>query len=565
MSGVDGSRIGWKMAEIRTAIGLMSGTSMDGIDVALLRTDGEAVVERGGFLSVTYEPAFRDRLKQALDEAKVVKQRDERPGDLSRTERDLTLRHAEAVNLFLRREGLRPEDIDVIGFHGQTVLHRPDDALTVQLGDGPLLANETGIDVVHDMRANDMVHGGQGAPLVPVYHLALAHQIPGERWPVCFVNIGGISNLTFLDRDGTIIGFDSGPGNTLIDQWVEAHAGIPYDDGGRIASEGEVIMPLAQRYLDNSFFTSQTRRSLDRNDFSPPDGHEAELSDGARTLAYVSAAAILKSAGHLPAFPKTFVICGGGRLNRAIMADLTALADKRGASVLTAEEAGFDGDAMEAEAWAYLAVRSRSGLPLTYPGTTGVRQPVSGGVRARPVLLETERLILTPWEPGDEASLAALHSTLDASLYVGEGVPWSLDYAKTRIDGWRSAFAARGLATLKVLAKDDGAFIGRAGINWYEDDGAHQVVYSIVRQAWGRGYATEIAASLRDWFFARNIADRLEGMAHIDNKASIRVLTKIGMMPTLLKRVRGEPCQFFEIERESWERAKASPSRNPTS
>lgn len=383
MSGNTGVRIGWHMAEMKTAIGLMSGTSMDGIDVALVRTDGEAIVERGGFLSVPYEPAFRDRLKQALEDAKAIRHRDERPDDLSRMERELTLRHAEAVALFLQQEKLKREDVDLIGFHGQTVLHRPDEALTVQLGDGPLLAAETGIDVVYDMRANDMVHGGQGAPLVPVYHQALAHQIPAEDWPVCFVNIGGISNLTFLDRDGTITGFDSGPGNTLIDQWVEAHAGIPYDDGGRIASEGSVIVALAERYLDNPFFTGKTRRSLDRNDFRPPEGYEAELSDGARTLAYVSAAAILKSAGHLPTPPKTYVICGGGRLNRTIMADLVRLAGEQGARVMTAEQAGFDGDAMEAEAWAYLAVRSARGLALTFPGTTGVREPVSGGVLAR--------------------------------------------------------------------------------------------------------------------------------------------------------------------------------------
>ncbi len=376
-----GVRIGWHMADIKTAIGLMSGTSMDGIDVALVRTDGEAIVERGAFLSVPYEPAFRDRLKQALEDAKMIRHRDERPGDLSRMERDLTLRHADAVRLFLELQNLKPGDIDLIGFHGQTVLHRPDEALTVQLGDGALLARETGIDVVYDMRANDMVHGGQGAPLVPVYHQALAHQISAEDWPVCFVNIGGISNLTFLDRDGTIIGYDSGPGNTLIDQWVEAHAGIPYDDGGRIASEGSVVMALAERYLDNPFFTAETRRSLDRNDFRPPEGHEAELSDGARTLAYVSAAAILKSAGHLPSLPKTYVICGGGRLNRTIMADLARLASEQRARVVTAEQAGFDGDAMEAEAWAYLAVRSARGLPLTFPGTTGVWTPVSGGIR----------------------------------------------------------------------------------------------------------------------------------------------------------------------------------------
>jgi anhydro-N-acetylmuramic acid kinase len=359
------------MTELKTAIGLMSGTSMDGIDVALVRTDGEAVVERGAFLSMPYEPAFRDRLKQALEDAKGIRQRDERPGSLSRLERELTRRHAEAVRLFLEREKLTSLDIDLIGFHGQTVLHRPDEGLTVQLGDGPLLAKETGIPVVYDMRANDMVHGGQGAPLVPVYHQALAHALPPERWPVCFVNIGGISNLTFLDRDGTIIGFDSGPGNTLIDQWVEAHAGIPYDDGGRIASEGRVITALAERYLDNPFFTAETRRSLDRNDFRPPEGHEAELSDGARTLAYVSAAAIITSAGHLPNPPK-------------IMGDLARLAGEQGAGVLTAETAGFDGDAMEAEAWAYLAVRSARGLPLTFPGTTGVREPATGGVLALP-------------------------------------------------------------------------------------------------------------------------------------------------------------------------------------
>jgi anhydro-N-acetylmuramic acid kinase len=252
-------------------------------------------------------------------------------------------------------------------------------------------------------------------------------------------------------------------------------------------------------------------------------------------------------------------------LNRTIMADLARLAGEQGAEVLSAEAAGFDGDAMEAEAWAYLAVRSSKGLPLTFPGTTGVKSPVSGGALARPVLLETERLILTPWQRGDEASLAALHSTEETSLYVGEGVPWSLDYAKRRIDGWRSSFATRGLATLKVLTKNDGVFIGRAGINWYEEDGAHQVVYSIARHAWGQGYATEIAASLRDWFFAQDIADRLEGMAHVDNTASIRVLTTIGMTPTVLRQVRGEPCQFFEIDRASWELAKASPSRNPTS
>lgn len=370
--------------QLKTAIGLMSGTSMDGIDVALLRTNGERIVERGPFLGIAYDHAFRNRLKRALEEAKPIRDRRERPGDLASVERELTLRHAAAVREFLDANHISAENVDVIGFHGQTVLHRPDQGLTVQLGDGNLLARETRVPVVYDMRANDMEHGGQGAPLVPAYHAALAAGIDRSEETVCFVNIGGISNLTAISPSGDIRAYDSGPGNTLIDQWVEAEAGIPYDQGGRIASEGRVLQDLARRYLDHPFFTAATRRSLDRNDFAPPQRGETDLSDGARTLAHVAAASIILSSGHLEPFPGLFVICGGGRLNAVIMQDLNALAAAKGARVISAEEAGFDGDAMEAEAWAYLAVRSLKGLPLTFPGTTGVNRPVTGGVVARP-------------------------------------------------------------------------------------------------------------------------------------------------------------------------------------
>jgi len=367
----------------RTAIGLMSGTSMDGIDIALLRTDGENVVERGPSMGIPYEPAFRDRLKQALVEAQALTDRTERPGDLAAVERNLTLRHAVAVSDFLHRQDLSPAEIDVIGFHGQTVLHRPDQALTVQLGDGALLAQMTGIPVVYDMRANDMVHGGQGAPLIPVYHGALAASA-GLTLPAVFINIGGISNLTFVGRNGEIVAYDSGPGNTLIDQWVEMHTGAAFDEGGEIASTGQVLPSLADRYLGNSFFSSNQRRSLDRNDFLPPQKGEADLADGARTLAHVTAAAILKSAKHLPEPPARYVVCGGGRLNRAIMRDLADLAQVENATVIAAEDAGLDGDSMEAEAWAYLAVRSQRGAPLTFPATTGVSAPVTGGVLSTP-------------------------------------------------------------------------------------------------------------------------------------------------------------------------------------
>lgn len=375
------------MAAMRTAIGLMSGTSLDGIDVALVRTDGETVVERGPAMSLPYDAAFRRRLQGALETAKAIGERGERPGDLAAIERDLTLRHAEAVRAFLAENGLAPSSIDAIGFHGQTVLHRPGEGLTVQLGDGGLLAAETGIDVVYDMRANDMVHGGQGAPLIPAYHAALAGGMTKSAGKaMVFVNIGGISNITFIGSGGDIVAFDSGPGNTLIDQWVEAHAGVPFDQGGVIAAKGRVDPDLVARYLGHSFFSDPIRRSLDRNDFRPPERSEACLEDGARTLAHVTAAAILRSARNLPELPNLYVVCGGGRLNRVIMDDLAALAETEGAEVVAAEAVDLDGDSMEAEAWAYLAVRSLNGLPLTFPGTTGVKAPVTGGILRKSVL-----------------------------------------------------------------------------------------------------------------------------------------------------------------------------------
>ncbi len=372
------------MTKTRTAIGLMSGTSMDGIDIALLRTDGREVVERGASLYIPYDDELRGRWKQALQTAKVIRDRRERPGNLGAAEQALTLCHAAVVKSFLMRNGLSPSDIDVIGFHGQTVLHRPDEGLTVQIGDGPLLAAETGIDVVYDMRANDMVAGGQGAPLIPIYHAALSANLPPEfAVPVVFVNIGGISNLTYVAEDGALSAFDSGPGNMLIDQWIEAHTGKAYDRNGETAARGTVSPPLVRRYLDSPFFSANMRRSLDRSDFLPPVKGEVSLADGARTLAHVTAASILKLAGYLPQPPKTYVVCGGGRLNPVIMAEFSELAEEQGARVVAAEAAGFDGGSMEAEAWAYLAVRSLEGLPLTYPGTTGVSVPVTGGILVR--------------------------------------------------------------------------------------------------------------------------------------------------------------------------------------
>ncbi|MDF1601486.1 anhydro-N-acetylmuramic acid kinase [Mesorhizobium sp. YIM 152430] len=360
------------------ALGLMSGTSMDGIDLAVVATDGDRSVTRGPAMFVPYDAAFRRRIEAALEVAKGIAQRAERPGDLADLERDLTLRHARAVSAFVEKHG----PVDLIGFHGQTVLHRPENALTVQIGDGALLARETGTPVVFDMRAADMVAGGQGAPLVPAYHAALGAALRSAEIPVCFVNIGGISNITFVAAEGPPVAFDSGPGNALIDQWVSREGGVPFDQNGIIASEGGVVSGVVERYLGNPFFARSGPKSLDRNDFSLEPAAGLELADGARTLAAVSAKAILKAADHMPAAPKSWIVCGGGRKNPHIVADLRKGAEAQGARVLLAEDVGLDGDAMEAEAWAYLAVRSLHGLPLTWPTTTGCRRPATGGVIA---------------------------------------------------------------------------------------------------------------------------------------------------------------------------------------
>ena len=368
---------------LKCAIGLMSGTSMDGIDIAVVATDGQRVVNRGASGFVAYEPEFQQRIARALPVSRSITSREQRPGDLAELEREITARHIAAVRTFLAdHPQLHP---DLIGFHGQTVFHAPDRGITVQIGDGEMLAREAGIPVIWDMRANDMRHGGQGAPLVPAYHAALAASLAPEhrRFPLCFVNIGGISNITFVPEAGDPIAFDSGPGNALIDQWVSKRSDVSYDADGRIASKGSVSQAIADKFLNSSFFSKNIPKSLDRNDFTLQHMEGLSLEVGARTLASVSARAIHASERLLPEQPILWILCGGGRKNPYIVGDLRD-AVAGAARVVMAEDVGLDGDAMEAEAWAYLAVRAERGLPLTFPTTTGCREPVSGGLLAKP-------------------------------------------------------------------------------------------------------------------------------------------------------------------------------------
>ncbi len=236
------------------------------------------------------------------------------------------------------------------------------------------------------MRANDVAHGGQGAPLVPAYHAALARAQLGRRKPkaIAFVNIGGIANITHVSPDGGITAFDTGPGNALIDRFVQMKAGVPYDAGGAIGSEGVVNPSVLHAYLADPFLKRGVPKSLDRLDFGLEPALDLELADGARTLAAVTAHTIHAATAHLPEKPSRWILCGGGRKNINIVNALRELAQRDGAAVDASEDLGLNGDAMEAEAWAYLAVRSLRGLPLSYPATTGVSEPVTGGVLAKP-------------------------------------------------------------------------------------------------------------------------------------------------------------------------------------
>ena len=359
------------------ALGLMSGTSLDGIDVALLTTDGVSAGQRGPSATYPYPPEFRALLRQALADATALTARDHRPGCLAQAEHLLTLRHATAVAEFLKANGISAASIDLIGFHGQTVLHRPADRLTLQLGLGPLLAKLTGIDVVFDLRAADVAAGGQGAPLVPAYHRALAGALPQR--PVAFLNVGGVANLTWIGHDGGLTAFDTGPGNAPIDDFVRGRTGAAFDAGGALTAAGTPDADFVQQFLTHAYFTERPPKSLDRNAFGYDLSANIPYADGAATLAACAAGAVARAREWLPSRPELWVICGGGRHNRGLM---LALAHALDGAVAPAEAVGLNGDTLEAEAWAYLAVRSVNGLPVTFPATTGAPRPLTGGVLA---------------------------------------------------------------------------------------------------------------------------------------------------------------------------------------
>jgi anhydro-N-acetylmuramic acid kinase len=364
-----------------TAIGLMSGTSLDGVDVALIETDGRRIQAIGPSGYRPYSEMERRLLRQALFEAVNLPQRDARPGILREAEQAVTIAHAEAVAAFTAQNRISAQDIDIVGFHGQTVLHRPERGLTVQIGDGAALAKAIHIPVMHDFRAADVAAGGQGAPFVPVYHRALAQSLEREG-PIVVVNIGGVSNITYIDGTDTLIACDTGPGNALLDDHMFRLFNQRFDTEGRTAAQGKVDETWIVKVLALPFFALPPPKSLDRNDFAALKVGQMSPGDGAATLTAFTAAAIARIVPLLPKVPKSWIVAGGGARNLTMMRMLRERLQP--ASVEAADTLGWASDSIEAQAFGFLAARGLKGLPLSYPATTGVPIPMTGGIIARP-------------------------------------------------------------------------------------------------------------------------------------------------------------------------------------
>jgi anhydro-N-acetylmuramic acid kinase len=349
--------------KVYRTIGLMSGTSLDGMDAALIETDGHGFVRPLGFASFPYEDGLRSRLRACFGRAV-------RDDEVLNAEQDLTRAHIEILQSLDWRA-------DLIGFHGQTIHHDPSKHMTVQIGDGALMARETGIDVVNDFRSADVRAGGEGAPLIPLYHQALVMAAALAR-PLAVLNIGGVSNLTGIGTgENDILAFDTGPGNALLDDFVLRRTGKRFDENGALARSGTANETMISAWLEAPYFKKSPPKSLDRDAWDVTAVQNLGDADGAATLATFTVRSIAAGVRMLPAAPREILVTGGGRLNGFLMGKL---AEVLGIPVRAVESAGWNGDALEAEGFAYLAVRSLLGLPLSLPSTTGVPAPQTGGV-----------------------------------------------------------------------------------------------------------------------------------------------------------------------------------------
>ena len=365
-------------------LGFMSGTSLDAVDMAVLETDGETIAAFGPAGERKLSDATRALALAATEDAKHWPRGAVEPDSFAPCARAVAEEHFAAADTFLAANGLAWRDLDLIGFHGQTVLHERPTAQrigrTVQLGDGALLAKKAGVPVAFDFRTADVAAGGEGAPLAPIYHLARA-KASGLEPPLAILNVGGVANVTFFTGAGEPTGYDTGPGNGMIDLLMQARGAGRYDVDGRAAASGHVDEGALAAMLAHPYFTAPPPKSLDRYDFSLEPLAALSIEDAAATLVAFTAAGVGMAVDQAAERPRVLIVCGGGRHNPQIMRALTARA---GCEVVPAEAVGWRGDSIEAEAFAYLAARTAKGLPISFPGTTGVKAPMTGGRIERP-------------------------------------------------------------------------------------------------------------------------------------------------------------------------------------
>jgi anhydro-N-acetylmuramic acid kinase len=359
-------------------LGFMSGTSLDAIDMAILETDGHRITHFGACGDEPLSEHLRADIRAAIHAGRDWKRGEPEPNLFAQVSEAVARAHYEAARTFLHANGLGFSDLDLIGFHGQTVAHEPPMnghlGRTRQLGDGALLSRLCGVPVAYDFRTQDVEAGGHGAPLAPIYHVARA-EASGLQPPLAVLNIGGVANITLIDAAGQIRAFDTGPGNGLIDSWVEQCELGRFDAEGALARRGRTDQARLARMLTHSHFEIEGPKSLDRYDFDLQAVIGLSPEDGAATLTALTAEAIARPLRGQPF--AAVIVCGGGRKNYALLQEISA---RSGKPVITAERAGWRGDAIEAEAFAYLAARTKLGLPISFPGTTGVGVEMTGGV-----------------------------------------------------------------------------------------------------------------------------------------------------------------------------------------
>ena len=353
------------------SLGLMSGTSLDGIDASIIESDGDSIINIRKNAYFSYPKKFKLDLEELIEKSSSHEEIQKNLKKYNDIERKLTLFHAEISESIIKKYDY---DIDLIGFHGQTIIHKPSDKYSIQMGDGRLLSQILKKKVIYQFRKNDIQNFGQGAPLASIYHYALSKKLKIKD-PIIFLNIGGISNITYIDND-YFESRDVGPGNVLMDKYIKKIKNNDYDHKGSYASIGKIDYSIVNQALDNDFFSKKNNVSFDINDFDYYFIKGLEFEDAIATLNFYSAKIISDLILEKYLNVKKIILCGGGRKNKTLIDNIKNLIK---IDVQNIDNFDLDGDFIESQAFAYLAVRSFLNKNISYPKTTNVKKPVTGG------------------------------------------------------------------------------------------------------------------------------------------------------------------------------------------